>query len=168
MKTIGLIGGMSWESTAVYYRYINHLVAKELGGLHSARMITYSVDFADIESLQRAAQWYEAGAILAEAARRLQVAGADLLVLCTNTTHKVADTITAEIEIPLLHIIDTTAVALRADGITDVGLLGTAFTMEQDFYRQGLERHGLRVYIPEHDDRAEVHRIIYESCAGGS
>jgi aspartate racemase len=167
MKTIGLLGGMSWESTAEYYRLTNELVRERLGGLHSARTITCSIDFAGIEELQRDGRWVEAGELLAEDARALERAGADLLVLCTNTMHIVADEISAAIRIPLLHIADSTAEAVLAAGITDVGLLGTAFTMEQAFYRDRLERHGLRVTTPEAADRAEVHRIIYEElCLG--
>jgi aspartate racemase len=167
MRTIGLLGGMSWESTAEYYRLTNELVREHLGGLHSAPTITYSVDFADIEPLQRDGRWTEAGGLLADAARRLEDAGAELLVLCTNTMHIVADEITAAIGIPMLHIVDATASAVLAAGITDVGLLGTAFTMEQPFYRERLERHGLRVTTPSDADRAEVHRIIYdELCLG--
>ena len=167
MKTIGLLGGMSWESTAEYYRLTNELVRDRLGGLHSAPTITYSVDFADIEPLQREGRWAEAGELLADAARRLERAGAELLVLCTNTMHIVADEISEAVGIPLLHIADATASAVVAAGITDVGLLGTAFTMEQAFYRERLEQHGLRVTTPKRADRDDVHRIIYdELCLG--
>ena len=168
MRTIGFLGGMSWESSAQYYRLANALVRDRLGGLHSARCILYSVDFADIEELQTQGRWEEAGAVLATAAQGLQAGGADLLVLCTNTMHKVADQIQDAVSIPLLHLADTTADAVRASGLRTVGLLGTAFTMEQDFYRDRLASHGLTVLTPEADDRALVHRVIYdELCLGG-
>ncbi len=168
MKTIGLIGGMSWESTVPYYRLINAGVKQRLGGLHSARIILYSVDFHDIEVLQRDGRWEEAGTLLADVARALQSAGADIIVLCTNTMHKVATAIEAAVRIPLLHIADPTAAAIRQAGIRSVGLLGTRFTMEEDFYRGRLEaQHGLRVLIPEAADRDIVHRVIYEElCLG--
>lgn len=168
MKTIGLIGGMSWESTVPYYRLINEGVKRRLGGLHSARIILYSVDFHDIEVLQRDGRWDEAGALLANAARALHSAGAELLVLCTNTMHKVAPAIEAAVTIPLLHIADPTAIAVKQAGISTVGLLGTRFTMEQDFYRGRLEaHHGLKVVIPDAADRDTVHRVIYdELCLG--
>ncbi|WP_300453919.1 aspartate/glutamate racemase family protein [Accumulibacter sp.] len=168
MKTIGLLGGMSWESTVPYYRRINERVRQRLGGLHSARLLLYSVDFAEIERLQREARWCEAGTLLAVAARSLEAAGADLLLLCTNTMHKVAPAIEAAVSIPLLHIADPTAARIRQLGLRTVGLLGTRFTMEQDFYRARLESvHGLRVVIPEFDDREQVHRVIYEElCLG--
>ncbi|MBC7992925.1 MAG: aspartate/glutamate racemase family protein [Rhizobacter sp.] len=168
MKTIGLIGGMSWESSALYYRLINETVAARLGGLHSARLVLYSVDFHDIERLQHAGDWIAAGELLAQAARSLQAAGADVLVLCTNTMHKVAAQIEAAVSIPLFHIADPTAAEIRGAGHTSVGLLGTRFTMEQDFYRDRLaERHGLRVLVPEAGDREIVHRVIYEElCLG--
>ena len=168
MKTIGLIGGMSWESTVPYYRQINEAVKAQLGGLHSARLILYSVDFHEIEQLQRAGDWVAAGAVMAQAARSLELAGADFLVLCTNTMHKVADAIEAAVNIALLHIADPTASAIQAAGLTRVGLLGTRFTMEQDFYRTRLEsQHGLQVLTPTLPDRDIVHRIIYEElCLG--
>ena len=168
MKTIGLIGGMSWESTVPYYRLINEGVKQRLGGLHSARVILYSVDFHDIEALQRDGRWDEAGALLANAARALQSAGAELLVLCTNTMHKVAPAIEAAVTIPLLHIADPTAGAVKQANIRTVGLLGTRFTMEQDFYRGRLEtHHGLKVVVPNAADRDTVHRVIYdELCLG--
>ena len=168
MKTIGLIGGMSWESTVPYYRLINETVAARLGGLHSARLVLYSVDFHDIERLQHAGDWVAAGELLAQAARSLQAAGADVLVLCTNTMHKVAPPIEAAVSIPLFHIADPTATEIRAAGLTCVGLLGTRFTMEQGFYRDRLtERHGLQVLVPEAGDREIVHRVIYEElCLG--
>ncbi len=168
MKTIGLIGGMSRESTIPYYRQINETIRERLGGLHSARVVLYSVDFHEIEQLQRAGDWDSAGAILAEAARSLEAAGAAFLVLCTNTMHKVASHIEAAVNIPLLHIADPTAVEIKRAGYSTVGLLGTRFTMEQAFYRDRLsEHHGLRVVVPETEDRAVVHRIIYEELCRG-
>ncbi|SFU57793.1 aspartate/glutamate racemase family protein [Pseudoduganella namucuonensis] len=168
MKTIGLIGGMSWESTVIYYRDINVAIKELLGGLHSARIVMYSVDFHDIEQLQRAGDWAAAGDVLADAARSLRAAGAELLVLCTNTMHKVAPAIEAAAGIPLLHIADPTAAAIKEAGVSTVGLLGTRFTMEQPFYADRLrERHGLEVLTPPQADRDIVHRIIYEElCLG--
>jgi aspartate racemase len=166
-RVIGMLGGMSWESSAEYYRLANELIRERLGGLHSARLVLASVDFAEIERLQVAGEWAQAGRLLAEAARGVEAAGAELLILCTNTMHKVADQIQAAIEIPLLHLADTTAAAVKRDGLRTVGLLGTAFTMEQDFYRDRLAAHGLHVLVPDAADRAEVHRIIYdELCLG--
>ena len=168
MKTIGLIGGMSWESTLPYYRLINEAVRQQRGGLHSARLVLYSVDFHEIEVLQREGRWDEAGAMLAQAARALDAAGAELLVLCTNTMHKVASAIEAATPRPLLHIADPTAEAIRDAGLQRVGLLGTRFTMEQDFYRQRLEqRHGIDVLVPDAADREQVHRIIYDELCRG-
>lgn len=168
MKTIGLIGGMSWESTVTYYRQINETIKERLGGLHSAKIVLYSVDFHEIEQRQRAGDWAAAGEILASAARSLQAAGADFLVLCTNTMHKVADTIESATGMALLHIADPTAAEIRRAGHSVVGLLGTRFTMEQAFYRERLtERHGLQVRIPDAQDRDIIHRIIYEElCLG--
>lgn len=168
MKTIGLIGGMSWESTVPYYRVVNETVRERLGGLHSARVILYSVDFDEVERMQRHGDWDAAGALLARAARALATAGADFLVLCTNTMHLVAPAIEAAAGVPLLHIADPTADAVKAAGCTTVGLLGTRFTMEQAFYKDRLrERHGLRVLVPGAAERAEVHRVIYdELCLG--
>ena len=167
MRVIGLIGGMSWESSAEYYRLANELVRDRLGGLHSARLVLASVDFAEIGELQRSGDWDRAGEVLAGVAQSLEAAGADLLLICTNTMHKVADQVQAAVSIPLLHLADTTATAVRADGVRTVGLLGTAFTMEQDFYRQRLESFGLEVLVPDAEDRATVHRIIYEElCLG--
>ena len=168
MKTLGLIGGMSWESTVPYYRTINQTVKEQLGGLHSARLLLYSVDFAEIEKLQHAGDWGAAGAVLADAARSLKAGGAQLLVICTNTMHKVADAVEAASGLPLLHIADATGDAIRARGITRIGLLGTRFTMEQDFYRRRLiERHGLDVLVPEPDERDLVHRVIYDELCQG-
>ncbi|MCX4581701.1 aspartate/glutamate racemase family protein [Streptomyces sp. NBC_01481] len=167
MKTIGLIGGMSWESSAEYYRLLNELVRERLGGLHSAKCVLHSVDFAEIEELQVAGDWERAGEILADAARGLTAAGADVLLICTNTMHKVAGQVEAAVSVPLLHLADATADAVRAQGITRVGLLGTAFTMEQDFYRDRLAGHGLDVLTPDAEGRALVHRVIYEElCLG--
>ena len=168
MKTIGLIGGMSWESTVPYYRAINETVKQHLGGLHSAKLVLVSVDFAEIEHLQKVGDWDTAGQLLAAAAQSLQRAGADFVVLCTNTMHKVAAAIEAAVSIPLLHIADPTAQAIQAAGVTTVGLLGTRFTMEQAFYKDRLsEKHGLHVLVPPSDARDTVHRIIYEElCLG--
>jgi aspartate racemase len=167
MRTIGLIGGMSWESTASYYRFANEIVRDRLGGLHSARLLLSSVDFAEVEERQSSGRWDEAGALLAAEARRLETAGADLLVLCTNTMHKVAPAIEEAVSIPLLHLGDATAAAVRAAGLHTIGLLGTGFTMSQDFYRDRIESHGLSVLVPDTDDQALVHRVIYEElCLG--
>lgn len=168
MKMIGLIGGMSWESSAEYYRIINATVRERLGGLHSARSIMLSVDFAPLEEMQLHGRWSEAGDALAEAGRRLEAAGADFVVLCTNTMHKVAPAIEAALGVPFIHIADATAVRIQAAGIRRVGLLGTAYTMEQPFYKGRLqERFGLDVLIPPPADRAVVHRVIYEELVLG-
>lgn len=168
MKTIGLIGGMSWESTVPYYRIINETVKARLGGLHSAKLVLVSVNFHEIERMQHAGDWAAAGEAMADAARRLQAAGADFIVLCTNTMHKVADAIERAVDIPLLHIADPTAAAIKAAGHSTVGLLGTHFTMEQAFYRDRLvSKHGLNVIVPDDVERAIVHRVIYEElCLG--
>ncbi|WP_420925208.1 aspartate/glutamate racemase family protein [Aeromonas veronii] len=168
MKCIGLLGGMSWESTVSYYQALNRGVRAQLGGLHSARVLLNSVDFAGIERLQHAGDWPATARLLAAEARKLQNGGADFLLIGTNTMHKVAPEIEAAIDIPLLHIADATAAKLRADGITRVGLLGTRFTMEQDFYKGRLqERFGLAVLVPDEAERERVHRIIYdELCLG--
>lgn len=196
MKTIGLIGGMSWESTAEYYRIINETVRDRLRGLHSAKIVLVSVDFAEIESMQAEDRWYEAGAALAAAAKQVEVAGADILLICTNTMHKIVDSVAAAVSIPLLHLADATAERIlshflaasnrvvdpheanpdrtlrvnRRGGPKDqvtVGLLGTAFTMEQDFYRDRIAAHGIDVLVPDADDRAIIHRVIYdELCLG--
>src|SRR5690606_11702959 len=167
MRRIGLIGGMSWESSALYYELINEAVKERLGGLHSARAVLASVDFAEIERMQSAGAWDEAGEALAGEARRLEAAGAELIVLCTNTMHKVAGAIEAAVPIPLLHLGDVTAEAVRAAGLGTVGLLGTRFTMEQDFYRERMAGHGLTVLVPEEKDRDDVHRIICEELVLG-
>ncbi|HEY1016506.1 MAG TPA: aspartate/glutamate racemase family protein [Herpetosiphonaceae bacterium] len=168
MKLIGLLGGMSWESTSVYYRAINEAVKERLGGLHSARCLLYSVEFAEIAALQQAGDWERAGELLADAAAALERAGAECLVLCTNTMHLVAPAIEGRIGLPLLHIADPTAAAISAAGLRRVGLLATRFTMEQEFYKGRLrERHGLEVIVPEPADRALVHQVIYEElCLG--
>ena len=167
MRTIGLLGGMSWESSALYYRLINEGVRDRLGGLHSARIVMDSVDFAEIAELQAAGRWDAAGEVLATRARALEAAGADLLVLCTNTMHRVAPAIEAAAGIPLLHLADVTAEAIGGDGLSSVGLLGTAFTMEQSFYRDRLASHGLEVLTPEPDDRRLVHAVIYDELVRG-
>jgi aspartate racemase len=168
MRRIGLLGGMSWESTAVYYRLINELVAERLGGLHSADCLLRSVDFTDIEVLQRENRWAEAGERLAREAQNLESAGAELLVLCTNTMHKVAAEIELAITIPFVHIADTTAAAVRGDGLQRVGLLATAYTMEQDFYVGRLRaEHGLQVLTPRAEDRKLVHAVIYDELCRG-
>ena len=168
MKVIGLIGGMSWESTVEYYRLINESVKEKLGGLHSAKCVLYSVDFAEVEELQRRGQWLDAAQLLVGAAQNVEKAGADLVLICTNTMHKLADTVQAGIGIPLLHIADATAAKVRQAGIQRVGLLGTRFTMEEDFYRGRLaSQFGLEVIIPNARDRETVHRVIYEElCVG--
>ena len=168
MKTVGLLGGMSWESTVGYYRAINEGVKNKLGGLHSAQITMVSVDFGPIEKLQHQGDWEGTALILAEAAKRIEAAGADFLLICTNTMHKVAPQIEQAIKIPILHIADATAETLIRNNIKTVGLLGTAFTMEQDFYKGRLEdKYGLKVIIPNADDRKIVHNIIYnELCLG--
>lgn len=167
MKMIGLIGGMSWESTVPYYRIINETVKEKLGGLHSARLVLYSVDFHEIEQLQHAGDWDAAGHLLGAAAQSLEAAGADFLVLCTNTMHKVATAIEGAVAIPMLHVADATAVEIVRSGARRVGLLGTRFTMEQAFYRDRLAAHGIDVLVPGEADREIVHRVIYEElCLG--
>lgn len=168
MKTIGLIGGMSWESTIPYYRHINETIKKRLGGLHSAKVVLYSVDFQEIEHLQHQGDWNAAGARLADAAQSLEAAGADFLVICTNTMHKVYDIVAQAVSIPLCHIADATAEVIRQDGVKTVGLLGTRFTMEQDFYKGRLkDNHAINVIVPDQSDREIVHRVIYqELCLG--
>ena len=162
-----MLGGMSWESSAEYYRLANELVRERVGGLASARVLMHSVDFAAVERLQAESRWDEAGELLATAAAGLEAGGADLLLLCTNTMHKVADAVERSVSIPLLHIGDVTAAAVRARGLSRVGLLATAYTMEQPFLRERLAGHGLTVLVPEADDRALVHRVIYEElCLG--
>lgn len=167
MRTLGLLGGMSWESTLPYYRVVNERVRQRLGGLHSAKLVLHSVDFAEIEALQHADDWDAAGAILVDAARGLHAAGAEALVICTNTMHLVAPAIEAAIDLPLLHIADATAARIRAAGLSRVALLGTRFTMERDFYRRRIESAGIDVIVPEAAQRGIVHRVIYdELCLG--
>ncbi len=168
MKTIGLIGGMSWESTVPYYRIINETVKENLGGFHSAKLVLYSVDFHEIEQLQSSGAWDESGRVLAQAARSLEAAGAEFLVLCTNTMHKVTEAIENAVKIPLFHIADPTAQEIKEAGLSKIGLLGTRFTMEQEFYRGRLhDRHHLDVLIPDEPDRGIVHRVIYEELVLG-
>jgi len=168
MKTIGLLGGMSWESSTLYYQILNEEVKRRLGGLHSARVVMLSVDFAKVETLQMAGEWERAGEILADEARRIEAAGAEMLLLCTNTMHKVAPQIEAAITIPFLHIADATGEAIRRAGLRKVGLLGTRFTMEEPFYARRLrERWDLEVLTPSENDRKIVHRIIYEELVLG-
>jgi aspartate racemase len=168
MKVIGLLGGMSWESTASYYRLLNTAIKEQLGGLHSAKVIVYSVDFHEIERLQRSAEWDAAGAMLADAAKSLEAAGADCILIGANTMHKVAPAIEAAVRIPVLHVADATAAAIRKAGFARAGLLGTRFVMEQDFYIDRLrERHGLGVLIPGQHDRDIIHRIIFEELVLG-
>ena len=167
MKTIGLIGGMSWESTQLYYRLINEGVRDRLGGLHSAKILMYSVDFAPIEKLQHAGNWDATADILSSAAQSLAAGGADFFLICTNTMHRVAEAVSASVKLPLLHIADATATVLKSDGIRRVGLLGTAFTMEQAFYRDRISDYGIDVVVPEARDRQQVHDIIYQQlCLG--
>jgi len=167
MKTIGLIGGMSWESTVPYYRLLNETVKARLGGLHSARLVLYSVDFDEIAHHQHAGDWNAAGQVMAQAARSVEAAGADFLVICTNTMHKLVPEVQAAISIPVLHIVDVLAAQLKAAGVRKLGLLATRFTMEQDFYRARLEQHGIEVMVPNEADRATVHRVIYEELCQG-
>ncbi len=168
MHVIGLLGGMSWESTAEYYRIINQEVRKRLGRQHSAKILMYSLDFEAVEQMQAGGEWDRAGQLLTTEARRLENAGADLLLLCTNTMHKVAPAIEAAIGIPLLHIADATAERVKARGLHRIALLGTRFTMEEDFYRDRLAEHGLAVSIPGAEDRVTVDRVIYEELCQGS
>lgn len=168
MKTIGMIGGMSWESSIEYYRIINETAKEKLGGLHSAKSLMVTVDFAEIEKLQHEDRWDEAGQILARCAQDLERGGADFIVLCTNTMHKLADQMTSNVSIPLLHIADATAEKIVSAGIKRIGLLGTRFTMEHDFYKGRLiHNYGLDVLIPEKADRDIIHRVIYEELVLG-
>jgi aspartate racemase len=167
MKTIGMIGGMSWESSAQYYAIINRAVRERLGGVHSAKTLMYSVDFGEIEILQREGNWAAATVAMIDAAERLERGGADFVMICTNTMHLMADEVAASISLPLLHVVDPAARAIVEVGLTRAGLLGTAFTMEMAFYRDRLAAAGLEVMIPDDDDRAEVHRVIYEELVAG-
>lgn len=166
-RTLGIIGGMSWESTESYYRLINEGIKAKLGNLHSADLLIHSVDFAPIGELQAQGAWDEMGAILANSGKRLQAAGAQGLLIATNTMHKVVDDVQAVTNLPIIHIADATAKAIQAQGLTKIALLGTQFTMTQDFYKQRLIDVGLQVLIPENDARAEVHRIIYDELCQG-
>lgn len=167
MKTIGLIGGMSWESTVTYYQIINETVKRELGGLHSAKILLYSVDFAEIEACQAKGEWEKSAGILSEAAVKLEKAGADHIVICTNTMHKVAPEVQRHISVPLIHIAEATAGELKKHGISKVGLLGTRYTMTQDFYKSKLTGAGIEVLIPDREGIETVHRVIYdELCLG--
>ena len=167
MKTIGLIGGMSWESSTEYYRIINETVKEKLGGLHSAKCIMYSVDFEEVEKLQHEGKWKEATELMIDAAKRIERAGADFVLICTNTMHKMADDVQSSINIPLLHIVDATAEKIISKGLKKVGLLGTKFTMEEDFYKERLRKFGLEIIIPEEEERKIIHTIIFkELCLG--
>ena len=168
MKTIGLIGGMSWESSIEYYRIINETVRERLGGLHSAKSVMVSVDFAEIETLQHAGDWPQLTQRMIDAARQVQAGGGDFVVICTNTMHKMADDVAAPIDIPVLHIADATAARIKAQGLHTIGLLGTKFTMEEDFYKGRLvQKHGLNVLVPDAVGRDDVHRIIYDELVAG-
>ena len=168
MKTIGLLGGMSWESTELYYRRINEGVRERLGGLHSARVLLHSVDFAEIAKLQAENRWSQAGEVLASAALGLQKSGADMVLICTNLMHKVAPQIEQELDIPLLHIADAAGRAIKAQNLQRIGLLGASYTMEEGFYRERLaEKFGLEVIIPEDEEREDVHRVIFEELCRG-
>ncbi|RUW27986.1 aspartate/glutamate racemase family protein [Mesorhizobium sp. M4B.F.Ca.ET.215.01.1.1] len=168
MKTLGLIGGMSWESTAIYYRLLNEIVRERLGGLHSAKLLLWSFDFAEIAERQHAGDWQGAGVLLVEAARKLEAGGAEGLVVCTNTMHRLADDVQAAVSIPLIHIADATAVAVRDAGVRRPALLATRFTMEQDFYKGRLaEKYGLQPIVPDQAGRDMVHRVIYDELCQG-
>lgn len=167
MKTIGLIGGLSWESTSEYYSYINRFVKEKLGGLHSAKCLLHSFDFQEMVDLQHTGEWDQATNQMIHAAKTLENGGADMIVICTNTMHKMAPEVTNEVKIPLLHIVDTVAEKINEQGMTKVGLLGTKFTMEQPFYKEYLNKHGIEVVIPNEEDRKIVHDVIYnELCKG--
>lgn len=167
METIGLLGGMSWESTALYYKLINQMVSTKLGGLHSAKILLSSVDFHEIEQMQAEEQWEDTADLLSTEAKKLESAGSGFIVLCTNTMHIIADKIQNRIDIPLLHLADATAEAIQEKGISKVGLLGTKFTMEKDFYKIRLENRGIQVVVPNENDREIVHRVIYDELCKG-
>ncbi|MED7925866.1 aspartate/glutamate racemase family protein [Nonomuraea sp. LP-02] len=167
MRTIGLLGGMSWESSAEYYRLLNEEIRERLGGHHCAKSILLTVDFADIEAMQREGRWDDAAHALADAAITLERAGADMVLLCTNTMHRVADAIEAAVEVPFVHLVDATARRVAAAGITTVGLLATRFTMEMDFYRDRMRHHGVEVMVPDEPDRTIVHDVIYQELTQG-
>lgn len=167
MKTIGLIGGLSWESTADYYRYINTYVKKDLGGLHSSKCLLYSFDFEEIVNLQQSGKWNEATSCMVDAAKTLENGGADVIIICTNTMHKMADEVQESVTIPLIHIADATAAKVKEQGLKTVGLLGTNYTMTQDFYKERLAKHGIDVIIPSEEDRKFIHDVIFnELCKG--
>lgn len=167
MKTIGLIGGLSWESTADYYRYINTYVKKDLGGLHSSKCLLYSFDFEEIVNLQQSGKWNEATSCMVDAAKTLENGGADVIIICTNTMHKMADEVQESVTIPLIHIADATAAKVKEQGLKTVGLLGTNYTMTQDFYKERLAKHGIDVIIPSEEDRMFIHDVIFnELCKG--
>ncbi|EPY04417.1 aspartate racemase family protein [Paenibacillus alvei TS-15] len=167
MKVIGLLGGMSWESSVEYYRIINEEVKRKLGGLHSAKCLLYSIDFEEIEQYQAEGNWEKAGEVLANAARSLEKGGADFIVICTNTMHKVIDDIRSKINIPIVHIADATASRIKEKGLRTIGLLGTKYTMEQEFYKSRLEQNGIKVIVPNADERELINKIIYEElCLG--
>jgi aspartate racemase len=168
MKTIGLIGGMSWESTLEYYRIINETVKEKLGGFHSAKIVMYSVDFAEVETMQHTGAWDQAAGLLAQVAKRVEKAGADFALICANTMHKVFDQVQASVQIPLIHIVDVTAQAIKSRGVRTAGLLGTRYTMEQLFYKDRLAKvHGIEVLIPEAEERRAINDILYnELCLG--
>jgi aspartate racemase len=167
MRTVGLIGGMSWESTLPYYRQVNERVRDRLGGLHSSKLLLYSVDFAELEAMQRSGDWDAADALMVDAARRLQVAGAQALAICANTMHRSAPAVEAAVGLPVLHIADATAKAIDQAGPSRIALLGTRFTMEQPFVRERLERAGLEVIVPDEVERGDVHRVIYDELCRG-
>jgi aspartate racemase len=167
MKTIGLIGGMSWESTLHYYRIINEEVKRKLGGFHSAKCVLVSVDFEEIERLQREGRWEEMGIILNEAAKSLERAGAEFFILCTNTMHKVAEPIQRDVNIPFLHIADATAKQIKQQNISTVGLLGTKYTMGQEFYKSKLESNGIHVLVPQEQERNVIHQVIFDELVQG-
>ncbi|MFC5450412.1 aspartate/glutamate racemase family protein [Paenibacillus aestuarii] len=160
MKTIGLIGGLSWESTTEYYRHINRIMNERMGKLHSAKCMLYSMDFEEVVKLQEAGEWDEATKVMVEAAQRLEAGGADVIVICTNTMHRMADEVQAAVSIPLLHIIDVTAERIKQQGLRRVGLMGTRYTMEQEFYRERLQRQGIEAVIPQDDERELVHSVL--------
>ncbi|WP_141430525.1 aspartate/glutamate racemase family protein [Bacillus sp. 03113] len=167
MKTIGLIGGLSWESTADYYKYLNTFVKEKLGGLHSAKCLLHSFDFEEIVTLQKNAEWDKATNCMTDAAQKLENGGADVILICTNTMHKMAEEVEASVQIPLIHIADATAKKIKQQGLKTVGLLGTKFTMEQNFYKERLNAHGIEVVIPNEDDRQTIHNVIFDELCKG-
>lgn len=168
MKTIGLIGGMSWESSSLYYQIINRSVQEKLGGVHSCKSVMYSVDFNEIATLQKEGNWNKLGILMSDAAQQLEKAGADFIILCTNTMHKLSDEIEKSVSIPLIHIVDATAEKINAENFRKIGLLGTSFTMEQDFFKgRLLDKYKIETIIPNQEQRVEIHRIIYEELVKG-